>query len=95
MFTRFNVLAAICSLVLVSACQAPEKKKEPAPTAVKTDTILLCRDAAETNKGLVDILVKNGWQFAGQLHNDGINCTMTLWLCYDAKAACALDLDKK
>lgn len=88
---------------LVSACQTPEKKDAapvvvpapPPPVAIKTDTVLLCRDTSEVNKGLIAALVKNGWQFAGQLHNDGINCTMTLWLCYNAKAACALDLDKK
>lgn len=99
----FAGLFALYPLIwLVSACQSPEKK-EPAPVvapplppvAVKTDTVLLCRDTSETNKGLIAAMAKNGWQFAGQLHNDGINCSMTLWLCYDAKAACALDLDKK
>lgn len=95
----FAGLFAIYPIIwLVTACQTPEKKEPVAvlpPVAVKTDTVLLCRDTSETNKGLIAALAKNGWQYAGPLHNDGINCTMTLWQCYDAKAACAMDLDKK
>ena len=89
MFAKRFVTAifAVCAIGL-PACQTPEKK-DPAPVAIKTQTVLLCRETAETNKGLISALIKNSWQYAGPLHNDGINCTMTLWACYDGEAACA------
>lgn len=99
--TRFTaallVMLTSVAYLISAGCQTEKKVVEPTlpPTVVKTDTILFCRDTSENNKTLVESLAKNGWHYAGQLHNDGINCSMVLWVCYDAKAACAIDLNKK
>lgn len=77
-------------LVMLVACQ-PAKAPQPAPTAsvVKTDTVLLCRESPDANKARVAELAAAGWRYVGPLHNDGINCTVTLWQCSDARSSCA------
>ena len=57
----------------------------------KTKAILFCREIEGTNDATIAILTKQGWRYAGALHNDGINCTKVLWECRDSSAPCARD----
>jgi hypothetical protein len=54
------------------------------PTEVRLERF--CRDETPSTDGvditksyIKEILLKDGWTYEGPLHNDGINCTVSLW----------------
>jgi len=69
--------------LLLTACATQ------APRPIKTKSEHLCRDMGEVNKATLELLNSQGWLYQGPLYNDGINCTVTLWYCYDSGASCA------
>jgi len=60
----------VALVALTGACSA-----DKAPSTTKLVT--MCRD--DNNSITVESLYKEGWKYVGQLHNNGINCTVTLW----------------
>lgn len=82
-----NFLAFLA--VVVSACQpAHPLAVDPAPVR-NTKTVLLCRETSSIQESLISNLAKLGWVYAGPLHNDGINCTMVLWQCFNPDSPCS------
>ncbi len=81
----------VLSFLLLGCQRAEAPKPVPLPplSVLKADTALFCRESPDDNKARVADRAAAGWQYAGPLHNDGVNCTMTLWQCFDAKASCA------
>lgn len=75
------VLTILTALLAVDCTQNP-------PQPIRTTLGYLCREDV-SNATVVAGLNKNGWQYKGPLYNDGINCTVTLWVCYDPQAVCA------
>jgi len=59
------------------------------PVPLKTKAEQMCRDSHEVNMATVGLMNTQGWRYQGPLYNNGINCTVTLWACYDSGASCA------
>lgn len=69
---------------------SPVKLAHVRPVATRVDQ--LCREQHDLNVELVKAMVDSGWVYEGPLYNNGLNCTVTVWNCYDANAACGLKL---
>lgn len=51
-------------------------------TSTPTDSVFIemCRDDRDSAKDLVNTALQNGWRYEGPAFNDGMNCTVTLWV---------------
>lgn len=46
----------------------------------EAEAIAEMKEAEALNKAYVkEVLLKQGWTYVGPIHNDGINCTVTMW----------------
>lgn len=65
------------------ACESAPVQVITRPTEIRLERF--CRDetpteGADLTKTYIEIvLMKEGWTYVGPLHNDGINCTVTMW----------------
>lgn len=75
-----NIVIFLLSLVALACTPA---------TPVKTSVEQLCREDSEANVQMIKLKTSQGWTYQGPLYNNGINCTVGLWACYDTGAACA------
>ena len=73
-------------LALLLACSPASVPALARPTEARLERFCRAESAAELkdaealNKAYVqEVLLKDGWTYAGPLFNDGINCTTTLW----------------
>jgi hypothetical protein len=71
-------------LLTVIACESSPVQVVTRPTDIRLERF--CRDETPTKDELditkpyiKEVLLKDGWTYEGPLHNDGINCTVTLW----------------
>ena len=60
-------------LSLLVACQ-------PNLTYTELKVVQMCRESAETDESLIKLLAQDGWRYEGPLHNNGMNCTASLWV---------------
>lgn len=70
-------------LLSLFACESAPVQVITRPTEIRTERF--CRDEStedgvDLTKTYIEIvLMKQGWTYVGPLHNDGINCTVTMW----------------
>ena len=71
-------------LALFLACSPANVPSLTRPTDIRLERF--CRDETPTKDELditkpyiKEVLLKDGWTYEGPLHNDGVNCTVTLW----------------
>jgi hypothetical protein len=69
---------------------SPVKLSPTRPVGTRVEQ--LCREQHDLNVELVKAMADSGWVYEGPLYNNGLNCTVTVWNCYDANAACGLKL---
>jgi hypothetical protein len=72
-------------LTLLLGCAEPVLATDPTEARFerfcRADNALEAKEAELLSKAFIqEVLLKDGWRYAGPLHNDGINCTVTLWL---------------
>lgn len=65
------------------ACESAPVQVVTRPTEIRMERF--CRDETPiegvdiTKSYIKEVLMKDGWTYAGPIHNDGINCTVTMW----------------
>ena len=65
------------------ACESAPVQVVTRPTEIRMERF--CRDETPTEgvdmtKAYIkEVLMKDGWSYVGPIHNDGINCTVTMW----------------
>lgn len=71
-------------LLSLFACESAPVEVVVRPTEIRLERF--CRDEVVPAAGLEmtkahikEVLMKDGWTYAGPIHNDGINCTVTMW----------------
>lgn len=72
-------------LALFLACSPADVPSLTRPTEARferfcrAETVAEMKEAEILNKSYVELMLKDGWTYAGPMYNDGINCTVTLW----------------
>lgn len=73
-------------LALFLACSPANVPSLAKPTEARferfcrPESVAEMKEAETLNKAYVEeVLLKQGWAYAGPMYNDGINCTITLW----------------
>jgi hypothetical protein len=70
-------------LAALAGCNTP-------PKVVNHEMLLMCReDSQDLQNSQLRLQHADDWHYAGPLYNNGVNCTVTLWQCFDANAPCA------
>lgn len=65
------------------ACESAPVEVVTRPSEIRLERF--CRDETPTEgvditkSYIKEVLMKDGWTYAGPIHNDGINCTVTMW----------------
>ena len=71
-------------LILLLGCAEPILAPKPTEARFKrfcrAETVAEVKEAEALNTSYVEeVLLKDGWAYAGPVYNDGLNCTVTLW----------------
>lgn len=70
-------------LLSLFACESAPVQVVTRPTEIRMERF--CREEIPTEgvditKAYIkEVLMKDGWTYVGPIHNDGINCTVTMW----------------
>ena len=70
-------------LLSLFACESAPVQVVTRPTEIRMERF--CREEIPTEgvditkSYIKEVLMKDGWTYVGPIHNDGINCTVTMW----------------
>jgi hypothetical protein len=91
-YLKVEFVLVVTGLFVLGAAQACDEKAKPMEQAEVSATMVhMCRETPAANRLEVEQLARGGWRYAGPLHNDGVNCTVTLWTCNTGKCSARQD----
>lgn len=77
--TAYSASCAGCSGVMADGRVADHRLGVVAMERFCRDEVVPADGLEMTKAHIKEVLMKDGWSYVGPIHNDGINCTVTMW----------------